>query len=113
MEERLEVTTSRGVTDVNDVVFEFTQHHGFQPQELRKFIEVNGMQHMSKVREGIYFRGFDEDIIWLINVCVDLGYTGEKLANGLSYIEPGIIHYKYPSSYNPDIACWMYFEGSC
>lgn len=111
LEERLGVVTSRGVTDVNDVVCDFTWMHGFLPQELRNFIEVNGIQHMKKVRGNINFRGPHEHVLWLINLCVDLGYTGRRLGAGTSYIEPGVIHYRYPSTYDPDVACWMYFES--
>jgi hypothetical protein len=111
LEERLDVTTSRGVTDVNDVVCDFTRMHGFLPQELRKFIEVNGVQHMKKIHGNINFRGPHEHIIWLINLCVDLGYIGKRLTVGSPYIESGVIHYKYPSTYDPEVACWMYFEG--
>jgi hypothetical protein len=111
LEERLDAITSREVTDVNDVVCDFTWMHGCLPQELRKFIEVNGIQHMKKIRGKVNFRGTNEHAIWLINLCVDLGYIGKRLIGGLPYIESGVIYYTYPSTYDPEVACWMYFEG--
>lgn len=112
LEERLEMITSGKVTDVNNVVCEFTRMCCPLARELRTFIEVNGIQHMSKIQGVISLREPEEDIIWLMDTCIGLGYTGRKISCVYSYIKHGVIYYSYPSIFNSDIACWMYFEGS-
>ncbi|SAM02941.1 hypothetical protein [Absidia glauca] len=112
LEERLGMTTSSQVTDINYIACDFMTIFLTQIQEIRKFIEVNGVQHMRKIREEIPIQGPIEHAMWLINLCVDLGYEGRRRKTpGRSRVEPGVIYYKYPSLHDPDIACWMYFES--
>lgn len=112
-EEDLGMITSDQVPDVNSIVCEDMKAFTSQIEELREFIEINGVQHMSKIREDIPIQGPSEHAMWLINLCVDLGYQGMRcMASNRSHVEPGVIHYKYPSMYDPDIACWMYFENN-
>jgi hypothetical protein len=113
LEERLGMITSGQVTDINYIVCDYMTSFLTQIQEIRKFIEVNGVQHMSKIREEIPIQGPSEHAMWLINLCVDLGYEGVrcKTPNRRSRVEPGVIYYKYPNLNNHNIACWMYFES--
>ncbi|ORY97072.1 hypothetical protein BCR42DRAFT_399158 [Absidia repens] len=113
IEERLDLITSGKITDVNYIVCDFVRSHGFICQELRAFIDMYGVEHMSKIQGQLNFRGTYEHVMWLINLCVDLGYQGTAITQhrGPSCIEPGMIHYKYPSTYDADLACHMYFSA--
>ncbi|KAI9314097.1 hypothetical protein BX666DRAFT_1970194 [Dichotomocladium elegans] len=111
--ERLAVITSGQVTDVNYIVCDLVQGFGGCMEELRKFIEINGVEHMKKIRGRLYIRGPVEHAMWLINLCVDLGYKGVRCTQALgpiSRIERGIIYYNYPSNDDPDVACFIYFN---
>lgn len=65
-----------------------------------------------EIPERIVIQGTQEHAMWLINKCVDMGYSGMRYSgNDSSRVESGVIYYKYPSLYDPNVACYMYFEG--